>query len=758
MYVMQEEIGGITKIPNSKNIDEENRRKKVQEYKKLIDDVTKVTSKISEFSDELISIEKMLNKCITGEFANSIKNIIQSAQEENEKVMNDLNVIGTKAAQKVEREGEPCTYNKKQSNSKLLYKPNRKTTFSCNTDVLKQVLPRLQNLKKGLESTVSSASKLPKLEGCEDVTNIPNQLNGIIKSAIIAPYIAIENMIERAEQAEAETERMAEQIGRENIDAITGAFRRPPETPNYDFAKVCKIAMEKGIQFKSGEKPSEFIRRVAEELNIPTTILQEGIFGESPVIDQLKYDDIKYGRGNIKSGGCGACAYYSLGTAEGKEVMDERGFLQKCSDLLKKYFPNYTGGGTPAELFQNEEFLALSGLEFVRSYAWGGAFNDDCLDEDLEKGYRVVCQTTDKVFAVSGHYMSIVGKTEDGKYILRDSDSVNWPKYQEEYEHGFSLEFLKAHINGSFYAFSVEPTETTKDDDTLVKEILETSGYKSQNETEKPRQVNVPEPTIEPVTEPKTTTSSEDKKNRMKDTLIQKFSKAISYAIDKIKRQGYIGSYYIAVPDTINTENKPENMLIYLHGNGGTDGEIMIDAINTSDLQRPNAITIGPVVGKSTNPWCGPVVEEELKEIIVEVLEKYDLEREDITITLTGCSGGGQGVVYLAASEILEDYIDNVIVMDGCNSIVSPADVKKPIIGYSGSESHELHVKYMEEMANQIGEENVIKVESSHEELPKNAYNIDENNNGISDMLEWAFSQNGEVEEVKEVDPAREAE
>lgn len=202
-------------------IAEEKRKKEIQEYKKLKDDVEKVTSEISSSSDELKSTEKMLDKCITGEFANSVKSMMQNLQGQIENATNALNVIGTKAAQKVENKGEPCTYNKQQPNSMPYNNRKGETTFSCNTDELRKVLPQLQEFNNKIGKATTFISNLPKLEGCEDIANVSKALDPIIKIASNA-YNLIEGMIERAEQAEKETERIIEQLGREKSGDVTG--------------------------------------------------------------------------------------------------------------------------------------------------------------------------------------------------------------------------------------------------------------------------------------------------------------------------------------------------------------------------------------------------------------------------------------------------------------------------------------------------------------------------------------------------------
>ncbi|MBO5413145.1 MAG: hypothetical protein J6A29_02395 [Clostridia bacterium] len=299
MYVKHEDLIGPTKSPNSKNtlasavtssaassaasaaalaaaIAEENRRKKIQEYKKLMNDVAKATSKISKCIDELVSIETTLDKCITGELANSIKNMMQNMQGQTEKVMNDLNVIGTKAAQKVENEGEPCTYDKQQPNSNPSYNGKGKTTFSCNTDLLRKQLSNLQAFNRNVEKTTPSIVQLSRLEGCEDVTNIPNQLNIISKLASNA-YKAIASMIERAEQAEAETKRMAEQLVSKNMAALNGAARSQVRMNKTVRTNRSQVRMNKTASTKDSlmKKFSEAITYTIEEVENLTGNIKE---------------------------------------------------------------------------------------------------------------------------------------------------------------------------------------------------------------------------------------------------------------------------------------------------------------------------------------------------------------------------------------------------------------------------------------------------------------------------------------------------
>ena len=249
-----------------------------------------------------------------------------------------------------------------------------------------------------------------------------------------------------------------------------------------------KVAEELKIP-TTGETTSDLIRKIAEELKIPTTIIQEGAFGKALVVNQKDYTDNDYGKGKIAAEGCAPCAVYTLGTGTENEMMDIKSYLERCKVIREKYDKDYPYPGTPDIMFQDEEFLALTGIKFEGSYGWMEAYANGRLDEDLDKGYRVIVRAVDTAFTSTGHYMAILGKTEDGKYLIGDPNGDNWEKedLSEGYENGFSLEFIKENINDGFYAFSVSPTEISKDDYALLEEILEVYGYKPQNSIEEPK-------------------------------------------------------------------------------------------------------------------------------------------------------------------------------------------------------------------------------------------------------------------------------
>lgn len=245
-------------------------------------------------------------------------------------------------------------------------------------------------------------------------------------------------------------------------------------------------------------------------------------------------------------------------------------------------------------------------------------------------------------------------------------------------------------------------------------------------------------------------------------SIIEKFSKKIKYTIKEVElgKDG-IGKYFVSIPQ--NATAKPENVIVFLHGASyDMNQHLMIDAIEagaSQGLSNPNAIIIEPkMIGAGTAriTFGGPTMAKRVGEIIDDTLEEQGMEREDVKITVIGYSSGGGGALYFATDSETKSYADNVIVLDG-GSGNTLQDVEQPMIGYGGKQTYSWggvykthNFEYMVgAFAGKVGEENVVEVESTHDNMPLNSYLIDNNNNGISDMMEWALS-NGELGPYKQ--------
>ena len=245
-------------------------------------------------------------------------------------------------------------------------------------------------------------------------------------------------------------------------------------------------------------------------------------------------------------------------------------------------------------------------------------------------------------------------------------------------------------------------------------------------------------------------------------SIIEKFSKKIKYTIRGVEvgKDG-IGKYFVSIPQ--NATAKPENVIVFLHGASyDMEQHLMIDAIEngaSQGLSNPNAIIIEPkMVGAGTAriTFGGPDMARRVGKIIDDTLEEQGIEREDVKITVIGYSSGGGGALYFAVDPETKSYTDNVIVLDG-GSGNTLNEVEQPMIGYGGKQTYSWggvykthNFEYMVgAFAGKVGEENVVEVESTHDNMPLNSYLIDNNNNGISDMMEWALS-NGELGPYKQ--------
>jgi len=226
-----------------------------------------------------------------------------------------------------------------------------------------------------------------------------------------------------------------------------------------------------------------------------------------------------------------------------------------------------------------------------------------------------------------------------------------------------------------------------------------------------------------------------EKRIAIMNYLNQYFSNDITFELKEFD------GYSLDVPSTINTDNSPVNLIVYLecgvYETNKNDHGIMQAIMNPkSNLAKPNALIAMP---KLNGVWHKTEAAGAVKSMLEDILSQYNLERENVNITVMGNSLGGFGTIYMAQE--LEDWFDKVVVLDGYERWKYKAsNINQPMIGYSSTGAAKMHVNYMNgEFKDAVGEENVFKVKSEHGDLHINAYNIDKNNNGISDMMEFAI-------------------
>ena len=112
-------------------------------------------------------------------------------------------------------------------------------------------------------------------------------------------------------------------------------------------------------------------------------------------------------------------------------------------------------------------------------------------------------------------------------------------------------------------------------------------------------------------------------------------------------------------------------------------------------------------------------------------------------IALTGHSDGGIGAQYFAGhfNDSQNKYkLSRVAVMSGFASNYSIADDTMPVRGFVGSSDSSGSVSYMNGTFKKVvGNDNLFVVKGGHGSVPEQAYIIDSNHNGRSDLFEWLF-------------------
>ena len=224
------------------------------------------------------------------------------------------------------------------------------------------------------------------------------------------------------------------------------------------------------------------------------------------------------------------------------------------------------------------------------------------------------------------------------------------------------------------------------------------------------------------------------------------FDDNITYSVDYIEDSDVM-PYVLIKPSEID-ENVELPVIIWLHGaNSQSDGEETFvnkspaTILSNWNLTNFNAYIICPQMKGNyyANHWCSEYVEKNIADMLDKFTAEHLVDREKIIVA--GASLGGQGSIYAAVN--MTEYFRKAVVLCGYPSLAKCSDISIPVIGYVGTVAKgedPNSVKFMKNtFASQVGEEKLIIVESSHNELPKKVFEIDEDNNGKSDVVEWMF-------------------
>ena len=131
--------------------------------------------------------------------------------------------------------------------------------------------------------------------------------------------------------------------------------------------------------------------------------------------------------------------------------------------------------------------------------------------------------------------------------------------------------------------------------------------------------------------------------------------------------------------------------------------------------------------------------EKYVRGVVQSFQEEHNVNSEMIFVG--GNSLGGQGALYMA--EHVDDVFSKAFVMSAYADEIGRYDVNNitiPTIGYVGK-SNDFKTSdsgYMDsQFANAFGDENLVRINRAHGKVPINAFRLDADGDGKSDLIEW---------------------
>lgn len=174
----------------------------------------------------------------------------------------------------------------------------------------------------------------------------------------------------------------------------------------------------------------------------------------------------------------------------------------------------------------------------------------------------------------------------------------------------------------------------------------------------------------------------------------------------------------------------------------------VLDSWSTSG-KAFNAYVIAPHLS-GIDTWC----DDNIATKVANVIETFVKEKGNIdtsNIVICGHSLGGAGALYMAGRTdlmpyrfsklaILSGYDANGDLLVNGSKKINYADVTMPTRGYKGTNDGTCYSFYANQYKQIPNADEVKVVPGDHGAVPNEAFNLDEDGNGRSDLIEWLFN------------------
>lgn len=189
-------------------------------------------------------------------------------------------------------------------------------------------------------------------------------------------------------------------------------------------------------------------------------------------------------------------------------------------------------------------------------------------------------------------------------------------------------------------------------------------------------------------------------------------------------------------------------LIVWLHGTGQigvSEWEFrnwsLPAVIENWTLEGFNAYVLCPQLSGSFNngTWNNPTAMGYVKDLIDIIISEHNVDRSKVYIL--GHSLGAVGCVYMAHE--MPEYFAACVAMCPYYQGFDITEIEIPVMVYVGSPGggeDEISYRYALKISDALGDDSVTVFPTSHGGVPKMAFNIDEDENNRSDLIEWLFS------------------
>ena len=138
--------------------------------------------------------------------------------------------------------------------------------------------------------------------------------------------------------------------------------------------------------------------------------------------------------------------------------------------------------------------------------------------------------------------------------------------------------------------------------------------------------------------------------------------------------------------------------------------------------------------------WNNPTSMGYVKDLLDNFISEHNVDRSKVYIL--GHSLGAVGSVYMAHE--MPEYFAACVAMCPYYQGFDITEIEIPVMVYVGSPGggeDEISYRYALKIQDALGDDSVIVFPTSHGGVPKMAFNLDQNENNRSDLIEWLFSK-----------------